>query len=99
MPISIFSVSQADGKDGYDCLADAKRLVDEENGPTLTYAVQNHFQAVAMKEGKTKKVSVHHQSLVTLSRRSVPVVRTYGIARELHSSPQDEHCPPVDRGR
>ena len=59
----------ADGKDGYDCLADAKRLVDDENGPTLTYAVQNHFKALAMRDGKTRKTSVHHQSLVTLSRR------------------------------
>ena len=26
----------ANGKDGYDCLAEAKVLIDEENGPTLT---------------------------------------------------------------
>ena len=44
-------------------------LIDEENGPTLTYALQNHFGAIAMKEGRTKKTSVHHQSLVTISRR------------------------------
>ena len=61
----------ANGKDGYDCLSDAKQLIDDENGPTLTYAVQNHFKAIAMKEGKTRKSSVHHQSLVTMSRRRV----------------------------
>ena len=60
----------ASGKDGYDCLVDAKVLMDEENGPTLKYALQNHFGAIAMKEGRTKKTSVHHQSLVTISRRS-----------------------------
>ena len=59
----------AAGKDGYDVLAKAKVLIDEEEGPQLTYAVQNHFKALAMREGKTRKMSVHHQSLVTLSRR------------------------------
>ena len=59
------------GKDGYDCLTDAKVLVDEEEGPQLTYAVQNHFKALAMKEGKTRRSSVHHQSLVTMSRKYV----------------------------
>ena len=56
-------------EDGYDCLTSAKVLVDEEDGPTLTYAVQNHFKAIAMREGKTRKSSVHHQSLVTMSRK------------------------------
>ena len=60
---------QSKGKDGYDCLTSAKVLVDEEDGPTLTYAVQNHFKAIAMREGKTRKSSVHHQSLVTMSRK------------------------------
>jgi 5'-nucleotidase len=59
----------ADGRDGYDVLTEATVLIDEENAPTLTTAVQNHFKAIAMKEGKTRKTSVHHQSLVLLSRR------------------------------
>ena len=59
----------AAGKDGYDVLLKAKVLIDEEEGPQLTYAVQNHFKALAMREGRTKRTSVHHQSLVTLSRR------------------------------
>ena len=45
------------------------QLINEENGPTLSYAVQNHFGALAMREGKTRRTSVHHQSLVTLSRK------------------------------
>lgn len=63
----------AHGKDGYDCLEDCKQLIDDENGPTLAYAVQNHFKAIAMREGRTRKSSVHHQSLVTLSRKSVAI--------------------------
>eukprot|EP00095_Tigriopus_kingsejongensis_P003160 maker-scaffold791_size96783-snap-gene-0.28 protein:Tk03160 transcript:maker-scaffold791_size96783-snap-gene-0.28-mRNA-1 annotation:"5 -nucleotidase" len=58
------------GKDGYDCLADCKLIIDDENGPTLTVAVQNHFKALAMREGRTRRSSVHHQSLITLSRRT-----------------------------
>ena len=61
----------ANGKDGYDVLTEAKQLIDEENGPALTYAVQNHFKAIAMREGKTRRTSVHHQSLVTMSRKYV----------------------------
>ena len=57
------------GKDGYDDLAHANVLIDEEEGPQLTYAVQNHFKALAMREGRTRRTSVHHQSLVSISRR------------------------------
>ena len=59
----------AHGKDGYDVLANAKVLIDDEEGPQLTYAVQNHFKALAMSEGRTRRTSVHHQSLVSISRR------------------------------
>jgi 5'-nucleotidase len=34
----------ANGKDGYDALAEAEVLVDEECSPSLTSAVQNHFK-------------------------------------------------------
>ena len=61
----------AQGKDGYPCLLDGKVFIDEENGPLLRFAVQNHFEAINMRKGRTKKVSVHHQSLITLSRRYV----------------------------
>ena len=59
----------ANGKDGYVCLTDADVLVDEECGPILSSCVQNHFKAISMKKGLTRKKSVHRQSLVTLSRR------------------------------
>ena len=57
------------GKDGYDALALAPVLVDEECSPNLTSAVQNHFQAIQMKTDKSRRLSIHRQSLVTLSRK------------------------------
>ena len=59
----------AQGKDGYDALALAPVLVDEECAPNLTSAVQNHFQAIQMRKGKSRRPSIHRQSLVTLSRK------------------------------
>ena len=59
----------ANGKDGYDALAHGTVLVDDECAPNLTNAVQNHFQAIQMKKGKSRRTSIHHQSLVTLSRK------------------------------
>jgi 5'-nucleotidase len=57
------------GCDGYVMLKDAEILVDEGECPELGLAIQNHFQAINMRLGKTKKHSKHRQSLVTLSRR------------------------------
>ena len=57
------------GKDGYDALALAPVLVDEECAPNLTSAVQNHFQAIQMRKGNSRRHSIHRQSLVTLSRK------------------------------
>lgn len=57
------------GSDGYVMFRDAKVLVDDENCPELGIAIQNHFNAVKMRLGKTKRPSKHRQSLVTLSRR------------------------------
>merc|ERR1719210_423212 len=34
-------------------LAHGKVVIDDEEGPQLTYAVQNHFKALAMREGRT----------------------------------------------
>jgi 5'-nucleotidase len=59
------------GCDGYVMLKDAEILVDEGECPELGLAIQNHFQAINMRLGKTKKHSKHRQSLVTLSRRLV----------------------------
>lgn len=57
------------GCDGYSMLKDAQVVMDEDECPELGLAVQNHFQAINMRLGKTKKHSKHRQSLVTLSRR------------------------------
>ncbi len=38
----------ANGKDGYDCLAQAGVIVDEECAPSLTSCVQNHFKVRAV---------------------------------------------------
>ncbi|XP_060517540.1 trifunctional nucleotide phosphoesterase protein YfkN isoform X2 [Cylas formicarius] len=57
------------GCDGYSMLKDAPILVNEGECPELGLAIQNHFQAINMRLGKTKKQSKHRQSLVTLSRR------------------------------
>lgn len=57
------------GCDGYSMLKNAKVLVDDDECPMLGLAVQNHFQAINMRLGKTRRHSKHRQSLVTLSRR------------------------------
>lgn len=93
------------GKDGYDSLAKGEVLVDEEIAPNLTSAVQNHFKAIAMKQGKNsgRRQSIHHQSLVTLSRKTsvvkqlteeglIPV--TPGVSSRSHSPNSD-----VSKGR
>ena len=58
----------ANGHDGYSALAQGTVLVDDECAPTLTNAVQNHFQAIHVKNGKSSRTSVHHQSIITRSR-------------------------------
>lgn len=57
------------GSDGYTVMKSAKVLVDEESCPELGIAIQNHFEAIKMRLGKSRRVSKHRQSLVTLSRR------------------------------
>lgn len=57
------------GRDGYTMLKNAEVLIDEGECPELGLAIQNHFQAINIRLGKTKKQSKHRQSLVTLSRR------------------------------
>jgi len=42
----------AKGKDGYDVLSNCKQIIDEEDGPRLRFAIQNHFKALAMREGR-----------------------------------------------
>ncbi|KAK7868782.1 hypothetical protein R5R35_003628 [Gryllus longicercus] len=79
------------GCDGYNMLKDAKILVDEEECPELGRAVQNHFQAINMRLGKTKRPSKHRQSLVTLSRR-------HSLVKTLDGSSELDGPPPLRRG-
>merc|ERR1719348_2904031 len=60
----------AQGRDGYEAFSQGRILVDEECSPTLTMAMQNHFKAIKMRQDKERRASIHHQSLVTLSRKS-----------------------------
>ncbi|XP_025830788.1 uncharacterized protein LOC108743363 isoform X2 [Agrilus planipennis] len=57
------------GNDGFTMLKDVPVMVMEGESPAIALAVQNHFQAINMRLGKTKRHSKHRQSLVTLSRR------------------------------
>ncbi|XP_054273801.1 trifunctional nucleotide phosphoesterase protein YfkN isoform X2 [Macrosteles quadrilineatus] len=57
------------GCDGYTVFKDAPVLVEEDECPELGLAIQNHFEAIKMRLGKSKRNSKHRQSLVTLSRR------------------------------
>ena len=65
----------ANGKDGYDCLAKAKVLVNEDDGPQLSTIVQNHFQAVKIIRGSMKPDFAHRQSII-------PVVMRRGLSRQ-----------------
>jgi len=91
----------ASGKDGYDALASGTILVDDECAPNLTNAVQNHFQAIMMKKGKARRTSIHHQSLVTLSRKTsvVKQLTEDGLIPCPRVSPSRSHSPISDLGK
>nr|XP_023022486.1 uncharacterized protein LOC111510780 [Leptinotarsa decemlineata] len=65
------------------------KQVDEGECSELGLAVQNHFSAINIRLGKTKKHSKHRQSLVTLSRR-------HSLVKMLDSSDLDGP-PPLRR--
>lgn len=75
------------GHDGYGVLKEAQLLLDDEQCPELGLAVQNHFQAIAMRTGRTRRQSKHRQSLVTLSRR-------HSLVKSLECSLGDMDGPP-----
>jgi len=91
----------ASGRDGYDALALAPVLVDEECAPNLTQAVQNHFQAIQMKKDKSRRTSIHHQSLVTLSRKTsvVKQLTEDGMLPAPRLSPSRSHSPISEMGK
>ncbi|XP_045127274.1 5'-nucleotidase-like isoform X3 [Portunus trituberculatus] len=74
-----------DGRDGYNMLVDCPILQDEEQCPMLSTAVQNHFTAIQSHLGKSRRNSIHRQSLVLLSRR-------HSLIRH------DDDVPPSARG-
>ncbi|XP_050442414.1 mannosylglucosyl-3-phosphoglycerate phosphatase isoform X2 [Adelges cooleyi] len=57
------------GCDGYTVLKNSPVVINEEECPELSLAIQNHFAAIKMRQGKSHRFSKHRQSLVTLSRR------------------------------
>ncbi|XP_039298682.1 trifunctional nucleotide phosphoesterase protein YfkN isoform X3 [Nilaparvata lugens] len=57
------------GCDGYTGFKQATVVLDEEEAPELGLAIQNHFEAIKVRMGKSRRMSRHRQSLVTLSRR------------------------------
>jgi len=89
------------GKDGYDALALAPVLVDEECAPNLTSSVQNHFQAIQMMTDKNRRLSIHRQSLVTLSRKSsvVKQLTEDGLIPVSRISPSRSHSPLSEMGK
>lgn len=48
--------------------------MNDEECPELGLAIQNHFSAIQMRQGKSRRLSKHRQSLVTLSRRFVTLL-------------------------
>jgi len=59
----------ANGKDGYDCLAGSRMIVNEEDGPQLSTIIQNHFQSVNYLTGLCKFKYYHHQSIISRCER------------------------------
>ncbi|XP_069676582.1 mannosylglucosyl-3-phosphoglycerate phosphatase isoform X2 [Periplaneta americana] len=84
------------GCDGYSMLKNAKVLVDEEECPELGRAIQNHFQAIDIRLGKTRRHSKHRQSLVTLSRRHSLVKMLDGAGGELDGPPPLRRASTID---
>ncbi|CAB3377336.1 Hypothetical predicted protein [Cloeon dipterum] len=78
------------GKDGYDVLRESKILVDAENCTELRTAIQNHFQAIKMRQGCTKRHTKHRQSLVTISRR-------HSLVKMLETPENSDAPPPLRR--
>ena len=78
------------GKDGYDILKECEVLQSEEECPEMVTSVQNHFEAIKILTGNTRKTH-HRQSLVCLSRRT-SVVKMHEIGSlDLSSMTQSFH--------
>lgn len=60
----------ANGCDGYDVFKLGKVLLNSEQCPALSTAVQNHFESVAFFKGRRECRSGHRQSLVPLVQKN-----------------------------
>ncbi|XP_065211905.1 trifunctional nucleotide phosphoesterase protein YfkN isoform X2 [Planococcus citri] len=86
------------GCDGYTMLQHCDELISQEICPELCLSIQNHFSAIRMRQGKSKRLSKHRQSLVTLSRRHSLVKQLEGSEldgpsplRRIPNSPTEHH--------
>merc|ERR1711915_393891 len=57
------------GKDGFECMLPNKVILSEDEGPSISVLVQNHFASVAQMKELGESAPVHRQSLLLLSRR------------------------------
>ena len=57
------------GKDGFECMLPNKVITTEDEGPSISVLVQNHFASVAQLKDHGSEAAVHRQSLLLLSRR------------------------------
>ncbi|THD23034.1 hypothetical protein D915_006297 [Fasciola hepatica] len=60
----------ADGKDGYDILANKRRIVDEEAGIPLSTAVINYFRTISVLKGFTQAQSKFRPGLINMKQRN-----------------------------
>ncbi|CAL8106599.1 unnamed protein product [Orchesella dallaii] len=74
------------GHDGYNVLATAEVLADSDQCLELSIAIQNHFHAIEMVRGHTRRNSRHHQSLITMSRRH-SLLRSMTSFHEISAGP------------
>ena len=80
----------ANGRDGYDCLAGSRRIVNEEDGPELRTIVQNHFHSVSRLTGACKSKYYHHQSIIPRSERKILLQQTNVAKDEADSRAVDQ---------
>ncbi|CAH1780293.1 unnamed protein product [Owenia fusiformis] len=57
------------GKDGYTMFKDCPVLINDEEGPTLSVVVQNHFNSIKILKGLKRCKSGHKQSVISTHRR------------------------------
>ncbi len=78
----------ARGKDGYDCLASCRVVVNDEDGPQLSSIVQNHFKSVQIVSGAYRPKFHHRQSIIAVSRRK-SIARQVSVIEESSSDQVD----------